>query len=244
MSLDIRWICAVGILLGGTTAFGDRSRLTAAPGTGPRNVVVVELFTSEGCSSCPPADDVLSQLAHRQPVPGVEVLALEEHVDYWDRLGWRDPFSSAAFSARQSNYDARVFHANQVYTPQLVIDGWLQRVGSNARAVHEAIEQAAMRPKAAVSVTAQRGDEHDLHIELRVNIPPSPIDDTLDAVIAVTEDNLSTEVRRGENGGRTPRDNRGVGRLTTAGTMAPHETAASARSTPASGPASQAPGIP
>jgi len=227
MSLDIRWICAVGILLGGTTGFGDRSRLTAAPETGPRNVVVVELFTSEGCSSCPSADDVLSQLAHRQPVPGVEVLALGEHVDYWDRLGWRDPFSSAAFSARQSNYDARVFHANQVYTPQLVIDGWLERVGSNARAVHGAIEQAAMSPKAAVSVTAQRGDEHDMHIELRVNTPPSPIDDTLDAVIAVTEDNLSTEVRRGENGGRTLRHNGVVRSLTTVGRWTPEEPASS-----------------
>src|SRR3989449_6393247 len=169
MSLDIRWICAVGILLGGTTAFGDRSRLTAAPGTGPRNVVVVELFTSEGCSSCPPADDVLSQLAHRQPVPGVEVLALGEHVDYWDRLGWRDPFSSPAFSSRQSTYDARVFHASQVYTPQLVIDGRLERVGSNARAVQRAIEQAAMGPKAAVSLAATRNDAHDLRVELHVD---------------------------------------------------------------------------
>src|SRR6266850_1965174 len=223
MSLDIRWMCAVGILLGGTTAFGDRSRLTAAAGTGPRNIVVVELFTSEGCSSCPPADDVLTQLAHRQPVPGVEVLVLGEHVDYWDRLGWRDPFSTAAFSARQSNYDARVFHANQIYTPQLVIDGWLERVGSNARAVQRAIEQAATSAKAAVSVTALRGDEHDLRVEMRVNMPPSSIDDTLDAVVAVTEDNLSTEVRRGENGGRTLRHNGVVRSLTTIGTWTSQE---------------------
>src|SRR5258708_30000026 len=164
MSLNIRWVCAVGILLGGTTAFGDRSRLTAAAGSGPRNIVVVELFSSEGCSSCPPADDVLTQLAHRQPVPGVEVLALGEHVDYWDRLGWRDPFSSPAFSARQSNYDVRVFHADQVYTPQLVIDGRLERVGSDARAVQRAIEQAATSPKAAVTVAAHRHGEHDLRV--------------------------------------------------------------------------------
>src|SRR5258708_6902615 len=107
MSLDIRWICAVGVLVGGTTAFGDRSRLTAAPGTGPRNVVVVELFTSEGCSSCPSADDVLSQLAHRQSVPGVEVLALGEHVDYWDRLGWRDPFGVNRVFEKQSRTDCK-----------------------------------------------------------------------------------------------------------------------------------------
>src|SRR5258708_20905121 len=197
MSFDIRWICAVGVLLVGTTVFGDRSRLTAAPGTAPRNVVVVELFTSEGCSSCPPADDVLSQLARRQPVPGVDVLALGEHVDYWDRLGWRDPFSSAAFSARQSNYDARVFHANQVYTPQLVIDGWLERVGSNARAVHGAIEQAPMRPKPAVSVTAQPADRHALHIEFRANIPPPPPNATRAAAIPTTEATCPPKVVRG-----------------------------------------------
>ena len=133
-AVDIRWLCAFGVLLA-TTALGNSVRLGAVPGSAPRSMVVVELFTSEGCSSCPPADDVLSQLAHRQPVPGVEVLALGEHVDYWDRLGWRDPFSSPAFSSRQSTYDARVFHASQVYTPQLVIDGRLERVGSNARAV-------------------------------------------------------------------------------------------------------------
>src|SRR5260221_9151119 len=133
MALGIRGLCAVGILLA-TTAFGDSVRLGAAPGSAPRSIVVVELFTSEGCSSCPPADDVLSQLAHRQPVAGVEVLTLSEHVDYWDRLGWRDPFSSAMYSTRQSNYDARVFHRHGVYTPQLVVDGQLERVGSDVSA--------------------------------------------------------------------------------------------------------------
>src|SRR5712691_12974543 len=125
MAVEIRGLCAVGILLA-TTALGDSVRLGAAPGSAPRSIVVVELFTSEGCSSCPSADDVLSQLAHRQPVSGVEVLALEEHVDYWDRLGWRDPFSSAAFSARQSEYESLAFHTGSIYTPQLVVDGRFQ----------------------------------------------------------------------------------------------------------------------
>src|SRR6266852_9685647 len=171
MRTGIRLACAFGVLAAGACAYGDGVGLRAAPESTTRTIVVAELFTSEGCSSCPPADDILSQLAHRQPVPGVEVLALGEHVDYWDRLGWRDPFSSSAFSARQSNYDSRVFHADQVYTPQLVIDGRLERVGSDARAVQRAIEQAATSPKAAVTVAALRSDEQDVQVELHVNIP-------------------------------------------------------------------------
>src|SRR6267142_3420791 len=146
MAVDIRWSCAFAVLLA-TTVFGDRVRAEAADGSAPRRMVLVELFTSEGCSSCPPADAVLSELVLRQPVAGVEVLALGEHVDYWDRLGWRDPFSSAMFSARQSNYDARVFHRNEVYTPQLVVDGQLERVGSDVSAIQRAINQAAHAPK-------------------------------------------------------------------------------------------------
>ena len=225
MAVGFRALWTVGILLA-TTAFGDSVRLAAAPGSAPRRIVVVELFTSEGCSSCPPADDVLSQLAQRQPVAGVEVLTLGEHVDYWDRLGWRDPFSSPAFSARQSNYDERVFHTGQVYTPQLVIDGWLQRVGSDARAVQRAIEQAATRPKAAVTVAAVRSDEHDLRVELHVNMASSlSVGEALDAVVAVTEDKLSTEVRRGENGGRTLKHSGVVRSLTTIGTLSPRKSA-------------------
>ena len=225
MSADIRWMFAFSVLLAGTSALGHGLRPGAAPASAPRTIVIAELFTSEGCSSCPPADDVLSQLAHRQPVPGVEVLALGEHVDYWDRLGWRDPFSSPAFSARQSNYDARVFHANRVYTPQLVIDGQLERVGSDARAVQRAIEQAAKTPKTAVGVAATRtGDQRGLRVELRGDTPDGPaIDDTVDALVAVIEDNLATEVRRGENGGRMLKHSAVVRSLTTVGTLSSRE---------------------
>src|SRR5215468_246613 len=89
--------------------------------SGERVPVIVELFTSEGCSSCPPADEALRRLASTQPVPGVEIVAMSEHVDYWNSLGWTDPFSSSQFSQRQDEY-GKAFGLDGSYTPQMVVD--------------------------------------------------------------------------------------------------------------------------
>jgi hypothetical protein len=224
MSIASRSVRVLGALLVGAWAFQRDVRLTAVQPSTTRSTVVAELFTSEGCSSCPPADAVLSQLVLGQPVEGAEVLALGEHVDYWDRLGWRDPFSSALYSSRQSNYDARVFHRHEVYTPQFVVDGRLERVGSDISAVHRAIKQAAQAPKAAVDVAAVRADDRDLHVDLHVNVPASlTLRESADVLVAIAEDNLATEVRRGENGGRTLRHSAVVRSLTTVGTLSAHE---------------------
>jgi hypothetical protein len=171
MSIASRSVWVVGALLVCAWALQRDVRLTAALPSTTTSIVVAELFTSEGCSSCPPADALLRQLVIGQPVVGVEVLALGEHVDYWDRLGWRDPFSFAMYSSRQSNYDARVFHRNEVYTPQLVVDGRLERVGSDISAVHQAIKQA-QAPKAAVDVGAVRANDRDLQVDVHVNVGP------------------------------------------------------------------------
>ena len=172
----------------------------------PRVPVIVELFTSEGCSSCPPADRLLARLEQTQPVPGAEVIALEEHVDYWNQLGWMDPFSSAQYRARQNDY-AMAFHADDVYTPQMVVDGQVQFVGSDsARAYHE-ISAAARAPAVALNLTA-RPNVHDpdlLDLAVRMSSPRNAklLDSNL--YLAVTESNLATFVKRGENAGHVVR---------------------------------------
>jgi hypothetical protein len=173
MSVAKGSVWMVGVLLVGVWTFLREVGPAAGQPSTTKSMVVAELFTSEGCSSCPPADAVLSQLVLRQPVAGVEVLALGEHVDYWDRLGWRDPFSSALYSSRQSNYDAHVFHRQDVYTPQFVVDGRFERVGSDITAVQRAITQAAQAPKAAVEVAALRANDRDLRVDVHVTVPPS-----------------------------------------------------------------------
>jgi len=160
-----------------------------------RQPVVVELFSSEGCSSCPSADAVLARLARDQPVPGAEVIALELHVDYWNYLGWTDPFSSAAFSARQQGY-AEALGQRGVYTPQMVVDGAAELIGSNEPGARAAVAAAAREPRTRVVVT-RSGDK------VSIAIPEPSEKGDADVWLAVTEEGLSTAVPRGENRGAT-----------------------------------------
>ena len=113
--------------------------------------VLVELFTSEGCSSCQPADALLAQLNARQPVKGAEAIILEEHVDYWDDLGWRDPFASSAATQRQQDY-SKTLNA-EVYTPQMIVDGRTEILGSDELAAQRAIEKAISDPKIDIDLS-------------------------------------------------------------------------------------------
>jgi hypothetical protein len=165
--------------------------LGAAPAQAGERPIVVELFTSEGCSSCPPADALLAELAARP-----EVLALSLHVDYWDRLGWKDPFSSLAATRRQHRY-ADLLGLATVYTPQIVVDGKWQAVGSDRGEVERALGSA-------------RGSQADVPVGLvvahghaQITLGPGG-DGAAAAVLLIGFDRGHvTAVTHGENGGRT-----------------------------------------
>ncbi|MGI8494545.1 MAG: DUF1223 domain-containing protein [Pyrinomonadaceae bacterium] len=155
-----------------------------------KSPVLVELFTSEGCSSCPPADRNLAELSKQQ-----DVIALGFHVDYWNNLGWTDQFSKAAYSQRQGFY-SNTFKLGEVYTPQMIVDGTDQFVGGNSSAANQAISAAAKNEKGNVALTVS-GDK------LKVDISNLPAHSFANVFLAIAENNLSTSVKRGENGGKT-----------------------------------------
>ena len=157
--------------------------------------VVVELFTSEGCSSCPPADALLVKLSQQAGSNGAPLVLLGEHVDYWNYIGWTDRFSSKQFSQRQSEY-GRALNAN-VYTPEMVINGSAQFVGSDASQAQREIAAAAKETKPA-QVTLRWEGNNRLHISVQ-----TPAQERSNVLLATTEDGLSTSVEAGENGGRT-----------------------------------------
>ncbi len=161
------------------------------------SVVLVELFTSEGCSSCPPADRLLAELDRQQPVSGTTIVVLSEHVDYWDHEGWRDPFSSPQWTDRQNEY-GRQFSLASVYTPQMVIDGQRQASGGDVRAVLSAIQESAKAPRIDIAISSLERTSDGIHVGLTASAAKGA---TLYAVLADDADRSS--VARGENAGRT-----------------------------------------
>jgi hypothetical protein len=175
--------------------------------------VVVELFTSEGCSSCPPADELLTKLEKTQPISGARLIVLSEHVDYWNRLGWRDPFSNAEFTNRQNQY-AQAFRQDGPYTPEAVVDGRVGFVGSDGRAAKDAILAALKQPKAQVTL---RATAEGAGINLAVDVKNLPDSKDADVVLAITETGLQSNVRSGENSGRLLKHTGVVRRMTVLG---------------------------
>ncbi|MGZ7100121.1 MAG: DUF1223 domain-containing protein, partial [Candidatus Angelobacter sp.] len=168
---------------------------TTEPGV-PRKAVVVELFTSEGCSSCPPADELLGRLRQDLSAKNIQVIPLGFHVDYWNSLGWKDRFSSADFSQRQEQY-ARALKVDGPYTPEMVVDGTVEFVGNDAGQAQRTIRQQASQPEiATVKLSSAAADQ----LAVQVKAPASTGDALV--MLAITEDNLTTQVGSGENGGR------------------------------------------
>jgi hypothetical protein len=179
--------------------------LIAASQTGPgtattKPAVLVELFTSEGCSSCPPADNLLAALDQDKNYHGIPVVVLSEHVDYWDHEGWRDPFSSPDWTQRQNDYNER-FHLGSVYTPQMVIDGTQQVNGSDGPKIARALETAAAQEQ-RVSIEIKDAVWSGDTLQAVVNIPEASAKGAnLYAVLA--DDKDTSDVKRGENAGHT-----------------------------------------
>jgi hypothetical protein len=203
----MRFICGVIGMLA-TAALASSQNRNAIP-------VLIELFTSEGCSSCPPADRLLSEFDRAQPVDGARLVVLSEHVDYWNTLGWIDPYSSHEFSERQQRYGATL-GVPDVYTPQAVIDGRFETVGSSAPKMEAAIQKAMRQKKLPLRLGVSRSD-NGIHVELHADAAPPRGAETY---FAIAEDAVESKVSAGENGGRVLTHTAVVRSLTKAGKLA------------------------
>lgn len=164
-----------------------------------RMPVIIELFTSEGCSTCPPADKLLQTLVREQPVDGVEIIALGEHVDYWNRFGWTDPFSSAQFTNRQGYYSV-FFKNSQIYTPQMVVDGTRELRGKEG---NKALAESAKNPKGDLSLKIENQTDNTVSLKIKIaGLPKISNGDKAVVLLAITENDLTSNVSAGENSGR------------------------------------------
>ncbi len=189
--------CCAGPVAHGTAPTSARG---SAPGVVDEHAfAVVELFTSEGCSSCPPADAVLTRIVERADQQKLPILALAFHVDYWDRLGWKDPLSSAQATQRQHEY-ATAFASDEVYTPQMFVNGNHGFVGSREKEADGQIENALKEPgKVTLSLKAQS----NIKDQCTLNYHVTGAEKGQAINVAVVEKRVVSEVLRGENAGRT-----------------------------------------
>jgi hypothetical protein len=191
-----------------------------ATGSGQSTSVLVELFTSEGCSDCPPADALLEKLDRTQPIRGVELVVLSEHVDYWDHIGWKDPYSSHEYSERQSLFAGR-FGLGSVYTPQMVVDGRIELVGSDERGAIKAIENAAKSEKIPVGLSSIHFEGNKcvtLHVETGA-LPPTFAGKSANILLALADGSDKSHVSSGENAGRALKHIAVLRSLTRIGTL-------------------------
>ncbi len=167
--------------------------------TASQPFAVVELFSSEGCSSCPPAEKLLSKISSDAKANHKNIFCLEYHVDYWNRAGWKDPFSKNQFTMRQNNYSSTLHHA-EMYTPQMIVNGEAEFVGSDAGKANAAIDKAlkaSAKMNLSVSVDSLSNDS------LYVHYVSSQADKNFSLHFALVESNLTSKISKGENSGKT-----------------------------------------
>ncbi|MFZ0334577.1 MAG: DUF1223 domain-containing protein [Candidatus Acidiferrales bacterium] len=184
-------------------ALGSPCQAQTPAADSARKPVLVELFTAEGCSSCPPAEAIALKM-EKQPLAGIDLIVLEEHVTYWNQYGWIDPFSSGDWTERQTDYIAKLPHESP-YTPEMVVDGQAQFTGSNGRAAQAAIENAVRAPETDVTIADAKADpknEEDFQVSVGKLQGGTP-GDVAEVWVAVTEDGLHSDVKAGENAGHT-----------------------------------------
>ncbi|MFL6437435.1 MAG: DUF1223 domain-containing protein [Terriglobales bacterium] len=172
----------------------SRSDAAVQPG------ILVELFTSEGCSSCPPADELLRKLDAQQTVNGREIVVLGEHVDYWDGTGWRDRFSSRDYTDRQEEY-ARRFGTSGPYTPQMVVDGRHEFVGNSVRLLQSALQEASSQSKATLQIFVGAVERSELLVKIDSSALPSSSRHA-ELFVTLVDNADETQVGGGENSGR------------------------------------------
>jgi len=194
---------ALALSVAGGIPTASPSRQTSqpsAPQAATPHAVLVELFTSEGCSSCPPADDLLLKIDGKHTNNGTLIVGVSEHVTYWDHGGWKDPFDSDTITDRQKQYGEQ-FHLDSVYTPQMVVDGRVQFVGSDGKALLQAIGNASGAPAATVKIvsTTIEGKALVAVVSVAGELPKRGAD----LFTAVAQDETTRDVTAGENKGQT-----------------------------------------
>jgi hypothetical protein len=166
------------------------------------NPILIELFTSEGCSSCPPADAWLKQIDTSQPIPGAQAIVLSEHVDYWNHDGWKDPYSSSFFTERQDAY-VHALGGSSPYTPEMIVDGATELHLENQAQVAQAFQKAAQAQQLPVSISALSIDgDSPSTLRAHIDADGTAARHSADVYAVVALNHAESQVLRGENGGR------------------------------------------
>jgi hypothetical protein len=183
----------------GARGFQAESKSASVSATAPTpHPVLVELFTSEGCSSCPPADALIERMDKSQPITGAQLIVLSEHVDYWDHDGWKDPNSSALLTERQRSYEAPLGQTT-AYTPQIVVNGSREIHPNDPQQTFNLLQQAAADLKVPLRITALKIDSANLHAHIEADT--NDTNRSADIFFAVALDHVESQVLHGENGG-------------------------------------------